>query len=168
MSQPYYGEIRMFAGNFAPLGWMFCAGQILPIAGNDTLFQVIGTTYGGDGVQTFALPNLQSRVPIHQGSGFTLAQIGGAETVTLNANQLPTHTHALLATSSPANDGNPGNNLLAQASTFDGYEAALPPSASMATASVGSNGGSQPHENLQPYLCLNFIIAITGIFPSPT
>src|SRR4051812_36728989 len=102
MAQPYVGEIRMFAGNFAPAGWMFCLGQVLPITENETLFQLIGTTYGGDGQSTFALPNLAGRIPLHQGNGFTLAETGGAEEVTLTVQQLPTHTHAFLGTAANA------------------------------------------------------------------
>src|SRR5712664_2864082 len=113
MAQPYVGEIRIFAGNFAPAGWMFCDGQLLPISENETLFQLIGTTYGGDGQSTFALPNLQSRVPIHQGNGFALAETGGVEDVTLTVQQTPIHTHALLASTNTALDTSPTNNVLA-------------------------------------------------------
>lgn len=168
MAQPYVGEIRMFAGTFEPAGWMFCNGQLLPISENETLFQLIGTTYGGDGQETFALPNLQSRVPIHQGNGYLLSQTVGTETVTLITGQLPAHTHALLATSSPSNDVNPGSNLLASATTFDPYEAALPPATPMAPQAIGFDGGSQPHDNMQPFLCVSYIISLYGIFPSPT
>src|SRR6187549_3986362 len=115
MAQPYVGEIRMFAGNFAPAGWMFCEGQLLPISENETLFQLIGTTYGGDGESTFALPDLQSRVPIHQGNGFILAQTGGVESVTLQTTQIPQHTHVLLGSGAAANSRNPPNNVLATA-----------------------------------------------------
>src|SRR3979490_531957 len=114
MAQPYVGEIRMFGGNFAPAGWMFCEGQLLPISENETLFNLIGTTYGGDGQQTFALPDLRGRIPIHMGGGFTLAETGGVETVTLNVNQMPTHSHLLMASNAPANSPNPGNNVLAR------------------------------------------------------
>ncbi len=167
MAQPYVGEIRMFAGNFAPAGWMFCEGQQLPISENETLFQLIGTTYGGDGESTFALPNLQSRIPIHQGNGFIMAETGGAEEITLTVNQIPVHNHALLGTMSTANDANPGNNVLSQATTFDPYQTTAPASA-MATQAIGPVGGSQPHSNLQPFLCINFIISLFGIFPSQT
>ena len=113
MAQPYVGEIRMFAGNFAPAGWMFCEGQLLPISENETLFQLIGTTYGGDGESTFALPDLRGRLPIHQGNGFILAETGGAEEITLTVNQIPAHSHPLLATTASGNSPNPGGNVLA-------------------------------------------------------
>src|SRR6266516_1800739 len=108
MAQPYVGEIRIFAGNFAPAGWMFCSGQLLPISENETLFNLIGTTYGGDGQSTFALPDLQSRVPVHQGNGFTLAETGGAEEITLTVSQIPAHGHAFLGSNDSANRPNPG------------------------------------------------------------
>ena len=164
MSQPFVGEIRMFGGNFAPLGWMFCNGQLLPISENETLFQLIGTTYGGDGQTTFALPDLRGRLPIHQGNGFILAQNGGVEQVTLTVNQMPTHSHAVLATTTVANEQPPANNLLAQTGTFDGYQSAEPAIA-MATQAVSAVGGNQPHDNFQPYLCVDFIISLFGIFP---
>src|SRR5436190_16948770 len=121
MAQPYVGEIRIFAGNFAPAGWMFCDGQLLPISENETLFQLIGTTYGGDGQSTFALPDLQSRVPIHQGNGIILAETGGVETVTLTVNQIPAHTHPLIGTTSIATATGPGGNILAQSSVAKMY-----------------------------------------------
>ena len=167
MAQPYVGEIRMFAGNFAPAGWMFCEGQLLPISENETLFQLIGTTYGGDGQSTFALPDLRGRIPIHQGNGFILAETGGAEEITLTVNQIPAHSHPLLATTTVANDQTPSQNVLAQTGTFDGYQS-TPANAAMAAQSIGSVGGSQPHTNFQPYLCIDFIISLFGIFPSPT
>lgn len=157
----------MFAGNFAPANWMFCEGQLLPIAENETLFQLIGTTYGGDGEATFALPDLRGRLPIHQGNGFILAETGGAEEITLTVGQMPAHNHALIGTRSLADDSNPTNTLLAQATTFDPYEA-NPPSSPMAAQAINSVGGSQPHTNFQPYLCVDFIISLFGIFPSPT
>src|ERR1700709_1850410 len=122
MAQPYVGEIRMFAGNVAPAGWMFCDGQLLPISENETLFTLIGTTYGGDGQSTFALPDLRGRIPIHQGNGFSLAETGGAEEITLSVNQIPSHTHPMLGTTSIANDQSPSTNVLAQTGTFDGYQ----------------------------------------------
>ncbi len=165
MAQPYVGEIRMFAGNFAPAGWMFCEGQLLPIAENETLFQLLGTTYGGDGQETFALPDLRGRIPIHQGDGFVLAETGGAEEITLTVNQIPAHSHPLLAASA-AESRAPANKLPARAPGdlyTDQFSAAnLNPQA------VSSVGGSQPHTNFQPYLCVNFIISLYGIFPSPT
>lgn len=167
MAQPYVGEIRMFAGNFAPAGWMFCEGQILPISENETLFQLIGTTYGGDGESTFALPDLRGRIPIHQGNGSILAEAGGAEDVTLTVNQIPAHSHPLLAANAVANDPNPGNNLLGESSVVSMYQSAAG-TTGMAPQSVSSVGGSQPHTNFQPYLCVDFIISLFGIFPSPT
>lgn len=168
MAQPYVGEIRMFAGNFAPAGWMFCEGQLLPISENETLFQLIGTTYGGDGESTFALPDLRGRLPIHIGNGFTLAETGGAEQVTLTVNQIPAHSHPLLA-SSNASTGltNPQNALLARTAGADVYTTDFAP-VNMAPQAVGQTGGSQPHTNFQPYLCIDFIISLFGIFPSPT
>ena len=167
MAQPYVGEIRMFAGNFAPAGWMFCEGQLLPISENATLFQLIGTTYGGDGQSTFALPDLRGRVPIHQGNGFTLAENGGVEVVTLTVSQIPAHSHAYLATTSNANDTNAQNNVAAQPTSGFAYLNAAPPAA-MSNTSVSPVGGSQPHNNFQPYLCVDFIISLFGIFPSQT
>ncbi len=167
MAQPYVGEIRMFAGNFAPAGWMFCEGQLLPISENETLFQLIGTTYGGDGESTFALPDLRGRLPIHQGNGFILAETGGAEEVTLTVNQIATHSHPLLASSAAANSPNPADNVLAEAITSTPYYADVT-NVSLAVQSITSIGGSQPHTNFQPYLCVDFIISLFGIFPSPT
>src|ERR1043166_5148973 len=112
MAQPYVGEVRMFAGNFAPAGWMFCEGQLLPISENETLFQLIGTTYGGDGESTFALPDLRGRVPLHQGNGFILAETGGVEEVTLTVSQIPAHSHAFMASTQTGTSANPGGNLL--------------------------------------------------------
>ena len=169
MAQPYVGEIRIFAGNFAPAGWMFCEGQLLPISENETLFNLIGTTYGGDGQSTFALPDLRGRLPIHFGNGFTLAETGGAETITLTVSQIPAHTHALLGSTSNASASDPTGNVGARvtvAAVFPyGTDAPLQP---LAPQAVGSTGGSQPHTNFQPYLCLDFIISLFGIFPSAT
>jgi microcystin-dependent protein len=167
MAQPYVGEIRMFAGNFAPAGWMFCEGQLLPISENETLFQLIGTTYGGDGQSTFALPDLRGRIPIHQGNGFILAETGGAEEITLTVNQIAAHTHTLLGTTSIVNDTTPANNVTGQTNTFDLYQS-TPGGQPMAPQSIAPVGGSQPHTNFQPYLCVDFIISLFGIFPSPT
>ena len=166
MSQPYVGEIRMFAGNFAPAGWMFCEGQLLPISEWETLFNLIGTTYGGDGQSTFALPDLRGRLPLHQGNGFTLAETGGVETVTLTTSQIPAHSHIVSASGSGTPATSPVGVTLA-----DGlspiYERALGSEATMGTA-LGSVGGSQPHNNFQPYLCVDFIISMFGVFPSQT
>jgi microcystin-dependent protein len=168
MAQPYVGEIRMFAGNFAPAGWMFCSGQLLPISENETLFQLIGTTYGGDGQSTFALPDLQSRVPMHQGNGFILAETGGAEEITLTVNQIPAHTHALLASTQTSTDKSPSGRVTDQ--TSGGVQIYIEEGTDqpMAANAIGSVGGSQPHTNLQPFLTINFIISLFGIFPSPT
>ncbi|MEK6374815.1 MAG: tail fiber protein [Acidobacteriota bacterium] len=167
MAQPYVGEIRMFAGNFAPAGWMFCEGQLLPISENETLFNLIGTTYGGDGQSTFALPDLRGRIPIHMGNGFILAETGGAEEITLTVNQIAAHSHPLLGTTSIVNDANPANNVTGQTNTFDLYQS-TPGGQPMAPQSISTVGGSQPHTNFQPYLCVDFIISLFGIFPSPT
>lgn len=167
MAQPYVGEIRMFGGNFAPAGWMFCEGQLLPISENETLFQLIGTTYGGDGESTFALPDMRGRVPIHQGSGFTLAETGGAEEITLTVNQIPAHGHPLLGTVNIGGGSAPANNVLAQSSTVKLYST-VAPSVALGSSSITNAGGSQPHNNFQPYLCVDFIISLFGIFPSPT
>lgn len=167
MAQPYVGEIRMFAGNFAPVGWMFCSGQLLPISENETLFQLIGTTYGGDGQSTFALPDLQSRVPIHQGNGFVLAETGGAEEITLTTQQIPSHTHANLASTNAASSQSPASNVLGKSTQVDLFINAVP-SDPMNASAISPVGGSQPHTNIQPYGCLNYIISLFGIFPSPT
>lgn len=167
MAQPYVGELRMFAGNFAPAGWMFCEGQLLPISENETLFQLIGTTYGGDGESTFALPDLRGRIPIHQGNGFILAETGGAEEITLTANQIPSHSHPFIATSSIANSASPSNSILASPSQVTMFFAD-PPNQPMKSSMISHIGGSQPHTNFQPYLCVDFIISLFGIFPSPT
>jgi microcystin-dependent protein len=165
MAQPYVGEIRMFAGNFAPVGWMFCEGQLLPISENETLFQLIGTTYGGDGESTFALPDLRSRLPIHQGNGFILAETGGAEEITLTTQQIPIHNHAYLTSLNPGTGNTPVGNVIAEQSAINLFliDAA---NKNMNAGSVSPVGGSQPHTNLQPYLCINFIISLFGIFPS--
>jgi len=157
----------MFAGNFAPAGWMFCSGQQLPISENEVLFQLIGTTYGGDGESTFNLPNLQSRVPLHQGNGFVIGETGGVEEVTLTTQQLPVHNHAVLANTAAGNEPSPvGNNIWAAESVVSQYTAVNPVVAT-GSPSMTPTGGSQPHTNIQPYLCINFIISLFGIFPSP-
>jgi microcystin-dependent protein len=156
----------MFAGNFAPAGWMLCQGQLLAISENETLFNLIGTTYGGDGQSTFGLPNLQSRVPVHQGTGFNLAQTGGAENVTLTTNQIAGHVHPAAATSGGGNAGGPAGAVWAAAPAkvyADG-----PANALMHASAVASSGGSQPHDNMAPFLCINFIISLFGVFPSQT
>lgn len=167
MAQPYVGEIRMFAGNFAPAGWMFCEGQLLPISEYETLFNLIGTTYGGDGQSTFALPDLRGRLPIHQGNGVVLAETGGAEEITLTVSQIPAHSHPLLATSASGTVATPVNNLLAESVTINPYIQDVANS-NMSPATISAVGGSQPHTNFQPYLCVDFIISLFGIFPSQT
>lgn len=168
MAQPYVGEIRMFAGNFAPAGWMFCEGQLLPISENETLFQLIGTTYGGDGESTFALPDLRGRIPIHQGNSFILAETGGVEEVTLTVNQIPAHGHPVLASANPGTAAAPQNSLLAKTTTGFLYINENPTAQTLAPTTVSPVGGNQPHTNFQPYLCVDFIISLFGIFPSPT
>jgi microcystin-dependent protein len=154
----------MFAGNFAPAGWFFCEGQLLPISEYETLFNLIGTTYGGDGQNTFALPDLRGRLPIHQGGGFVLAQTGGVENVTLTVNQIPNHSHVFLAATNTANSPNPGNNYLAESSQVNAFFGDNP-SVNMNVNAVTSAGGNQPHSNMQPYLCVDFIISLFGIYP---
>jgi microcystin-dependent protein len=172
MGEPYIGEIRIFAGNFPPNGWAFCDGQAIPISENDALFVCIGTTYGGDGEETFNLPNLQSRVPIHMGAGpdgntYQIGETGGVESVTLSTNQIPIHSHAVLATGNAGNATQPAGNVTAQNASVTLYRAQDANQALNAQA-VTPQGGSQPHENLQPYLCLNFILSLFGRFPSQT
>lgn len=172
MAQPYVGEIRMFAGNFAPAGWLFCDGTLLPISENETLFQLIGTTYGGDGQETFALPNMQSRVPLHMGTGpdgitYQQAEMSGVEQVTLTVQQIPVHSHSLLASTAASNAVGPAGNVLAQSAQASMY-ISDPPAVNLAASAVSSVGGSQPHDNMQPFLCINYIISLFGIFPSPT
>ncbi len=170
--QPYVGEIRMFAGNFAPSGWALCRGQLISIAENEALFQLIGTTYGGDGQSTFALPNLASRVPIHMGTGpdgttYQLGEMAGSESVTLTNQQIPVHTHTLTASTGPGTDALPTNNVLAQSGgAFVYYEDVA--GVAMSPNAISPVGGSQPHENTQPFLCINFIISLVGEFPQAT
>jgi microcystin-dependent protein len=165
MAQPYVGEIRMFGGNFAPAGWMFCEGQLLPITENETLFNLIGTTYGGDGQSTFALPDLRGRLPIHFGNGFILAETGGAEEITLTVQQIPAHSHPLLASTSPGTQNAPNNSLPAASPSVTLYIEDVTDS-NMSPNAVGVIGGSQPHTNFQPYLCVDFIISLFGLFPT--
>jgi microcystin-dependent protein len=172
MAQPYVGEIRMFAGNFSPAGWMFCDGQALPISENETLFQLIGTTYGGDGQETFNLPDLQSRVPIHMGQGpdgntYTLAEAAGVEQVTLTTQQIPIHTHAFLGSSTAATLTSPSGSVCGTSAQVD-YLTIAQATVALNVNSITPVGGSQPHDNLQPYLAINFIISLFGIFPSPS
>ncbi|MFL6227320.1 MAG: phage tail protein [Pyrinomonadaceae bacterium] len=167
MAQPYVGEIRMFAGNFAPAGWMFCEGQLLPISENEILFQLIGTTYGGDGESTFALPDLRGRLPIHFGGGFTLAETGGAEEITLTVNQIPAHTHPMLASTAAGTQNAPANDVTASSPSVTLYTGDVTDN-NMSANAVSVIGGSQPHTNFQPYLCVDFIISLFGLFPSQT
>jgi microcystin-dependent protein len=171
MGTPYVGEIRMFAGNFAPAGWALCQGQTLAISDNDVLFQLIGTTYGGDGVNTFNLPNLASRVPVHMGTGggqtYVIGQSGGAESVTLTTSQIPAHSHVPTCFSGGGNQSSPGGGVWASSSPSTQY-ATTAPSLAMDPGAIGSAGGSQPHDNMVPFLAINFIISLFGIFPTPT
>lgn len=168
MSDPYVGEIRMFAGNFAPQGWTFCDGQLLAISEYDTLFNLIGTTYGGDGQQTFAVPDLRGRLPIHFGSGFTQGQSGGTESVTVTTAQTASHSHPMQATNNNASATGAGGNVLAQTPTYSPYLSGFSPDSALSPASIGSAGGNQAHENRQPFLCINFIMSLFGIYPTPT
>jgi microcystin-dependent protein len=175
MSTPFIGEIIMFAGNFPPRGWAFCQGQLLSIAQNTALFSILGTTYGGDGQTTFALPDLRGRVPIHPGQGpglpsHSLGEQGGEPTHTLITTEMPAHSHAAQASgvSAGGNSGSPGGGTWASSTARDNIYSNAAPNAPMATnnLTVGNTGGSQPHNNMQPYLGINFIIALEGIFPS--
>lgn len=172
MSEPFVGEIRMFAGNFAPRGWAFCDGQLLAITSNEVLFSLLGVMYGGDGRTTFGLPDLRGRLPIHAGTGpglspRRLAAKFGTEQETLTVNQLPSHSHPLQASSTVANKASPEGRVPGTSSAFDFYQSGAP-GVAMNSASVTNTGGSQSHSNLMPYLCVNFIIALVGIYPSRT
>lgn len=167
MAQPYIGEIRLFAGNFAPVGWMFCEGQLVPISENEALFQLIGTTYGGDGEETFSLPDLRGRIPVHMSSNYQIGQSGGVEDVTLTTAQIPVHNHALVSSTSTGSGSTPVGSLLAKSTSKSMYRSGGSP-VMLNAASVSPAGGSQPHSNMQPYLCINFIISLFGIFPSQT
>ena len=168
----YVGEIRMFAGNFEPNGWYFCDGRTLPISENEVLFQLIGTTYGGDGEETFNLPDLQSRVPIHMGTGpdgttYQIGEMAGVESVTLTTQQIPIHNHVAIGAAVTGDQTSLNNAVPANSVTITPYFPAAP-DGSFNAAAIGPTGGSQPHENLQPYLCINFIISVFGVFPSQT
>jgi microcystin-dependent protein len=164
MAEPFLSEIRVFSFNFPPKGWAFCDGQFLPINQNQALFSLLGTTYGGNGQTTFALPNLRGRVPIHEGAGFTLGQAGGQSSHTLTISELPAHTHFISANSGTGSETTPLGHVLAKAPA-NFYAPPANPTA-MNPNSVTPTGGSQPHANQQPYLVLNFSIALQGIFPS--
>jgi microcystin-dependent protein len=169
MSQPYVGEIRMFGGNFAPAGWMFCEGQLLPISNYETLFNLIGTTYGGDGQSTFALPDLRGRLPAHQGAGLVIGEQAGTETVTLTTAQIPAHSHVPQgATGGPVtspSNAYPGSAVGGTGSVLYGPPPTTTP---LVGTTIQNTGGNQPHNNFQPYLCVDFIISMFGIFPSQT
>ena len=178
MSEPFLGEIRMVGWNFAANGWALCNGQLMPINQYSALFSLLGTTYGGNGTTTFALPNLQGRVPIHQGTGvglspYTIGQSSGSENITLLPNQMPAHNHLMGVSNLPGAVADPTNAILAQGNSGAG-RAPVPVSNYVSTAATGAlaptaiapSGGNQPHSNIQPFLCINFIIALTGIFPS--
>ena len=163
MSNPYLGEIKLFAGNFAPAGWALCQGQLMAIAQNDLLFTLIGTTYGGDGQNTFALPDLQGRVPIHMADGFALGASGGVEQVAINVGQLPMHSHGVGASSNPGTQPSPQGAL--PAALANAYSDSTTTNTPMAGPMLTPTGGSQPHENMQPYLVINYIISLFGSFP---
>jgi microcystin-dependent protein len=171
MSSPFYGEIRMFGGTFAPAGWAMCDGQLQAISQNDALFQLIGTTYGGDGQSTFALPDLQSRIPVHMGTNpvtgttYQIAEKNGVESVTLTTNQIPVHNHAFLASTDNGTATSPTNSVLAANGQLKNYSP-FPPTLAQNVNALTQQGGSQPHENTMPFLVLTFIISLFGIFPT--
>jgi microcystin-dependent protein len=173
MSDPFIGEIRMFGGNFAPQGWAFCDGSLLSIAGNDALFNLIGTTYGGDGQNTFALPDLRGRFPLHQGQGNGLSnriigEAGGSEAVTLTTSQMAIHNHSAVANSGAGNADTPAGNYWSGAATTPQYVPGDQANTSMNTAAIGATGQNQPHDNMQPFLAVSFIISLEGIYPTPS
>jgi microcystin-dependent protein len=168
MSQPYVGEIRMVGFNFAPVGWALCNGALMPISQNEALYNLLGTTYGGDGVNTFGLPDLQGRIPFHQGTNlgntFMIGSLAGSETVTLVTTQIPEHTHLLMANSSAGTQPSPSGGLWAK-SSLDQFSTAIP-TASMTPSAILAAGGSQPHDNMPPFLVINFIISLYGVYPT--
>jgi microcystin-dependent protein len=168
MSNPFIGEIRMFGGNFPPQSWAFCSGQLIAISQNDALFALIGTTYGGDGQNTFGLPDMRGRIPLHQGNSafgtFTIGQVSGSETVTLTSNQIPVHSHVIQASSTGQTTTDPTGGIPA-ASTVAPYNQG-PPDTNLGGAMIGQAGGNQPHDNMMPFVCVSFIICLFGIFPS--
>jgi microcystin-dependent protein len=178
MSEPFLGEIRMVGWNFAANGWAFCNGQLMPINQYQALFSLFGTTYGGDGMTTFALPNLQGRVPIHQGTGlglspYTIGEFSGSENITLLANQMPMHSHLMGVSNLPGAVADPTNAILAQGNSGAGRSpvpvsnyVSTAATGTLAPAAIAASGGNLPHSNIQPFLCINFIIALNGIFPS--
>ena len=170
MSEQFVGQIKMFAGNFAPRGFAFCDGQLLAISQNDALFSLFGTIYGGDGRTTFGLPDLRGRLPIHEGQGpglspRALGSKSGSEKETITEAQLPSHTHTMQGSSSAANQANPQGRVVAESTTFDLYQSGAP-GADMSPDAVTSVGGGQSHNNLMPFLCIHFIVALFGVFPS--
>lgn len=170
-TEPFIGEIKLFAGNFQILGHAYCQGQLVSIAQNIALFSLLGTTYGGDGQTTFALPDLRGRVPLHMGNGAglsprTIGEVSGSETVTLTTQQIPSHTHLLNANAATGNVANPANNFWAAQPALLQYAPASTPTSNMKANAIANTGGSQPHTNLQPYLAINYLIALEGIFPS--
>jgi microcystin-dependent protein len=173
MSSPFIGEIRMFGGSFAPAGWAFCNGQTLPISEYDALFTLIGTTYGGDGQETFALPDLQGRIPIHAGQGMglsnrTLGEKSGSETVTLTVNQTPVHNHGFQASTDFSDTASPQGRVVSQSTIVSLYRESEPSSPMSPNAIVAGGGGNQPHDNTQPFQCVSFIISLYGIYPTQT
>lgn len=173
MGEPFVGEIRMFGGNFAPAGWAFCNGALMAIAENDTLFNLIGTTYGGDGQTTFALPDLQGRIPVHAGTGgdgitYQIGEKAGVESVTLTTNQIPAHTHVPVAQTTAGTLSNPANAIFSGAGTGDQMYSTPPnpPASTMNAQGILPTGGSQPHDNMAPFLCVNFILSLFGVFPT--
>lgn len=170
MSEPFVGEIRMFAGNFAPRSWAFCDGQLLAVSQNDALFSLLGTVYGGDGRTTFGLPDMRGRLSVHagQGPGLSLRRLGakaGQENVTLTTNEIPLHRHAYQGSTDAGNSNTPAGNVLAGRAS-DATYIETPASTSMSSSAVANTGGSQSHTNMMPYLCVNYIIALFGIYPS--
>ena len=174
MAQPYIGEIRMFGGDFAPAGWALCNGQELAISENEDLFQLVGTTYGGDGEETFNLPDMQSRVPMHMGTGpdgnsYGAGLMAGAEAETLTVSQITAHTHGVIATTAAATSTGPANDVLGSTGSGDlVYTDALYPRGGLSPQAVAAAGGSQPHGNVQPFTGINFIISLFGTYPSPS
>jgi microcystin-dependent protein len=173
MGTPYIGEIRMFGSNFPPVGWAFCNGQLMPISENEALFQLIGTTYGGDGQANFALPDLQCRIPLHTGTNpgtgtnYPLAEVAGVENVTLTTPQIPVHNHTLVAATSVGSTTAPAGNFVAAPNGVNMYFP-FAATAAMNAASIGSNLGGQPHDNMMPFLAVSFIISLFGLFPPQT
>jgi microcystin-dependent protein len=173
VGQPMVGEIRMFAGSFAPAGWAFCNGAVVPISENETLFNLIGTTYGGDGQETFALPDLQGRASMHAGTGpglsqtYVLGEKAGVESVTVSTQQLPVHSHPMVASTNPGIESSTQGNIVCSSPSINLYIEGQGPDTNLNTQVASIVGGSQPHENLQQYLCISFIISLFGVFPRP-